>query len=156
MTRHERAEESAFLAGLSCIIPHPGVPKLWQCFGQPRRFMCSWCGWSFDVVTGEVWPVRQADGDPIRTCPRCPVEHPELRPAKLPIADDEEAPSTPTGPEHACATLVPSNRSHPPKASTNPASVPTNQRVARQIRRSPCSAPDPAKAATPAQQLDLF
>lgn len=88
LTRDEREQEDrAFWAGLCCRIPPPGVPKLWTCFGTKGvRLMCSWCGWSFDRRTGAI---KQIVGPPLRACPCCPVEHPELRPSWLPTDEDQ-------------------------------------------------------------------
>jgi hypothetical protein len=85
-TREEREQEDrAFWSGLCCRIPPRGVPQLWTCFGsRGERLMCSWCGWSFDRRTHAV---KRTTDIPLRACPRCPVEHPQLRPDRLP--DDE-------------------------------------------------------------------
>lgn len=88
-TRAEREQEDqAFLTGLACRIPPRGVPQLWTCFGtKGERLMCSWCGWSFDRRTNELKWAK--DGRIIRACPRCPAEHPENRPARLPADEDQ-------------------------------------------------------------------
>jgi hypothetical protein len=88
-TREEREQdEQAFWSGLSCRVPPCGVPSLWSCFGSKgEQFMCSWCGWSFERRTGAIKP---AVGPTARGCPRCPVEHPELRPTRLPVDEDQE------------------------------------------------------------------
>lgn len=88
LTREERDQEDrAFWAGLCCRIPPRGVPQLWTCFGSRGEWlMCSWCGWSFDRRTGTV---KRTKGPTVRACPRCPVEHPELRPSRLPVDEDQ-------------------------------------------------------------------
>ncbi len=82
-------EDAAVLMGLACRIPPKGVPKLWTCFGNPNQLMCSWCGWSFNRNSGEI---KTTNGKSLRACPRCPIEHPALRYAKLPRSSDGDGP----------------------------------------------------------------
>lgn len=79
------------LKGLACAIPPAGVPKLWNCFGERQKLMCSWCGSTWTRETSQVQLIRDQNS----YCPRCPVEFEEHRSkvwnGKKSRSDDEES-----------------------------------------------------------------